>query len=145
MQGYQLYCVINLAASCTWLATLQTLLLGYINLVPGFCVSEANHWDAFSFVPRPPSGLVPRPPVWPRSQTTSLASFPDHQSDLVPRPPVWQKSSTQVCNIKVHCTTSYRHCSLIPRPHPLTRKGVWWPLNDFLVAPSQQNAISHVT
>ena len=27
----------------------------------------------------------------------------------------------------------------------LTRKGVWWPLSDFLVVPSQQNAISHVT
>ena len=39
------------------------------------------------------------------------------------------------------------HCppSLVPRPHPLTRKRVWWPLSDFLVVPSQQNAISHVT
>ena len=24
----------------------------------------------------------------------------------------------------------------MPRPHPLTRKGVWWALNDFLVVPS---------
>ena len=30
--------------------------------------------------------------------------------------------------------------SLVPRPHPLMRKGVWWPLSDFLVVPSQQNA-----
>ena len=35
--------------------------------------------------------------------------------------------------------------SLMPRPHPLTRKGIWWPLSDFLVVASQQNAISHVT
>ena len=35
--------------------------------------------------------------------------------------------------------------SLVPRSHPLMRKGVWWPLSDFLVVPSQQNAISHVT
>ena len=26
--------------------------------------------------------------------------------------------------------------SLVPRPHPLTRKGVWWSLNAFLVVPS---------
>ena len=35
--------------------------------------------------------------------------------------------------------------SLIPRPHPLTREGVWWTLSDFLVVPSQQSTISHVT
>ena len=35
--------------------------------------------------------------------------------------------------------------SLVPRPHPLTRKGAWWPLSNFLVVPSQQNATSHVT
>ena len=29
--------------------------------------------------------------------------------------------------------------SLVPRPHPLTRKRVWWPLNIFLVVSSQQS------
>ena len=29
--------------------------------------------------------------------------------------------------------------SLVPRPHPLTRKGAWWPLSDFLVVPNQQS------
>ena len=35
--------------------------------------------------------------------------------------------------------------SLVPRPHPLVRNGVWWPLSDFLVVWSQQSAISYVT
>jgi len=30
------------------------------------------------------------------------------------------------------------HCSLVPRPCPLTRKRVWWLLSDFLVVPTQQ-------
>ena len=30
-------------------------------------------------------------------------------------------------------------CSLVLGPHPLTRKGVWWSLSDFLVVPSQQS------
>ena len=29
--------------------------------------------------------------------------------------------------------------SLVPRLHPVTRKGVWWPLSNFLVVPSQQS------
>ena len=29
--------------------------------------------------------------------------------------------------------------SLVPRPHPLTRKVVWWPLSDSLVVLSQQS------
>ena len=35
--------------------------------------------------------------------------------------------------------------SLVPRAHLLMRKRVWWPLSDFLLVPSQQSAISHVT
>ena len=33
------------------------------------------------------------------------------------------------------------HCdsSLVPRPHPFTRKGVWWQLSIFLVVLSQQS------
>ena len=30
-------------------------------------------------------------------------------------------------------------CSLVPRPHPPTRKGVWWPLSNSLVLLSQQS------
>ena len=29
--------------------------------------------------------------------------------------------------------------SFVPRPHPFTRKRVWWPLSTFLVVPSQQS------
>jgi len=29
--------------------------------------------------------------------------------------------------------------SLVPRPHPLTRKRVWWLLSNFLVVLSQQS------
>ena len=37
------------------------------------------------------------------------------------------------------CSLITEDPSLVPRPHPLTRKGVWWPLSDFLVVPSQQS------
>ena len=33
----------------------------------------------------------------------------------------------------------YSNTSLVLRPHPLTRKGVWWPLSDLLVVPNQQS------
>ena len=33
----------------------------------------------------------------------------------------------------------YFNDSLVPRPHPLTRKRVWWPLSAFLVVQSQQS------
>ena len=52
------------------------------------------------------------------------------------------------CKNKVndmHCSIVPVDPSLVPRPHPLMRKGVWWPLSDCLVVLSQQNAISHVT
>ena len=44
-----------------------------------------------------------------------------------------------------HDSPDTRLDSLVPRPHPLTRKRIWWLLSDFLVVMSQQNTISHVT
>ena len=38
----------------------------------------------------------------------------------------------------VHCNCT-EWLSLMPRPHPLMRKGVWWTLSNFLVVPSQQS------
>ena len=34
---------------------------------------------------------------------------------------------------------TYVLISLLPRPNPLTRKGFWWPLSNFMVVPSQQS------
>ena len=34
---------------------------------------------------------------------------------------------------------SWESLNLMPRPHPLTRKGAWWPLSDSLVMSSQQS------
>ena len=58
---------------------------------------------------------------------------------------VCMATGVQTCTLNKAHTQCTLLASLVPRSHPLTRKGVWWPLNDFLVVPSQQNAISHVT
>ena len=72
--------------------------------------------------------------------------------------PCWSSTDAYCCQVKSEKrsilltfdlnSTFFNHqmiTGLMPRPHPLTRKGVWWPLSDFLVVPSQQNAISDVT
>ena len=39
------------------------------------------------------------------------------------------------------CCVSNWYCSLVPRPHPIMRKRVWWSLSIFLVVPSQQSRL----
>ena len=60
-----------------------------------------------------------------------------------------KKNGVGILNFALNLTCEDLHwpCqdSLVPRPHPLTRKGVWRPLSNFLVVLSQQDAISHVT
>ena len=50
----------------------------------------------------------------------------------------WVQLDSRCRKHEIHPRFAPTFYSLAPRPHPLTRKGIWWPLSDFLVMLNQQ-------